>query len=372
MAISFNPHQKLDFKEVSYDPVRSTKAFSMIEDNAIGEDRPRTSDTRIISPEYLSEDMSTDSLRPLDFQEFLGQSELKDKMKVFIQAANQRKEALDHVLLAGPPGLGKTTFAKIISNEMKANFVITSGPAIERQGDLAAILTNLAPRDVLFIDEIHRLRLPVEEVLYSAMEDYKLDIVVGKGPEARTLRLDLPPFTLVGATTQAGKLSAPLRDRFGILGDFEYYTTEELAKIIRRSAQILKIEIEKDASLEISRRSRGTPRIANRLLRRVRDVAQVEGLEKIPQAIAGKALEMLKVTSHGLDRLDMRILEVLHDKFEGNPVGLSTLAISVAEDEETIAEVCEPFLIQLGMIERTPRGRQITAAGRRYLQDWKS
>lgn len=207
----------------------------MIEDNAIGEDRPRTSDTRIISPEYLSEDISTDSLRPLDFQEFLGQSELKDKMKVFIQAANQRKEALDHVLLAGPPGLGKTTFAKIISNEMKANFVITSGPAIERQGDLAAILTNLAPRDVLFIDEIHRLRLPVEEVLYSAMEDYKLDIVVGKGPEARTLRLDLPPFTLVGATTQAGKLSAPLRDRFGILGDFEYYTKDELRHSKRTS-----------------------------------------------------------------------------------------------------------------------------------------
>jgi len=344
----------------------------VLEDNVIEKDRRKTVDTRIISPHNLREDLGQDRLRPLNFDEFIGQDELKEKLKIFIKAALQRDEALDHVLLAGPPGLGKTTFSKIIANESQTNFVITSGPAIERQGDLAAILTNLAPRDVLFIDEIHRLRLPVEEILYSAMEDYKLDIIVGKGPEARTLRIDVQPFTLVGATTRAGLLSAPLRDRFGILANFEFYNENDLSNIIQRSARILGVSIEEVAALELAGRSRGTPRITNRLLRRVRDVAQVRGEGVIGSKTTHDALAILNVNEQGLEKLDMKILSVLVETYEGAPVGLSTLAISVGENEETIAEVCEPFLIQLGFVERTPRGRRITAHGRRYFEDWKS
>lgn len=343
----------------------------MIEDNAIKQTPRERVDTRIISPHVLEEDVGSDQLRPLRFEEFIGQSSLCSRLKIFIQAANQRRESLDHVLLSGPPGLGKTTFAKIISNEMASGFVVTSGPAIERQGDLAAILTNLAPRDVLFIDEIHRLKLPVEEILYSAMEDYKLDIVVGKGPDARTLRIDLPPFTLVGATTKSGLLSAPLRDRFGISGVFEYYNNEELSQVLRRSATILKMELDYDASLELASRSRGTPRIANRLLRRVRDVIQVEGKSKIDFLSAQSALDTLLVNERGLEPLDLKILKILNDTEDFRPVGLSTIAISIGEDEETIAEVCEPYLIQLGFIERTPQGRKITLQGSKYYQNWE-
>ena len=340
----------------------------MLEDNAIDLERTDTMDTRIISPHSLREDLQTDTLRPLNFEEFVGQDDLKNKLKIFIEAANMRSEPLDHVLLAGPPGLGKTTFSKIIANEVRSNFVITSGPAIERQGDLAAVLTNLAQGDVLFIDEIHRLKLPVEEVLYSAMEDFKLDIVVGKGPEARTLRIDLPGFTLVGATTRSGLLSAPLRDRFGILANFEFYEEKDLAGIIHRSASLLDVTIEEDACLELARRSRGTPRITNRLLKRVRDVAQVKGEGVINLEITKEALDLLHVNESGLEKLDLKILDVLKDSHEGAAVGLSTLSISVGEDEGTIAEVCEPFLIQLGFIERTPRGRKITLKGMNYLK----
>ncbi|MCO4781430.1 MAG: Holliday junction branch migration DNA helicase RuvB [Candidatus Cloacimonetes bacterium] len=330
----------------------------------------QTLDERLTSPIELGEDVQVESLRPLVFEDFLGQTELKEKLDIFIQAANQRTEALDHVLLSGPPGLGKTTFAKIIANSLCTNFVITSGPAIERQGDLAAILTNLGPRDVLFIDEIHRLKLPVEEILYSAMEDYKLDIIVGKGPDARNLRIDLPPFTLVGATTKSGLLSAPLRDRFGILGQFEFYNKEQLAQIVTRSASILEIKIEKDGALEIASRSRGTPRIANRLLKRVRDVAQVKGRKSVDLQVSCEALALLNVNELGLEVLDLKILKVLCEVYEGNPVGLSTLSISVGEDDETISEVCEPYLIQLGFVERTPRGRKSTPKGNRYYQKW--
>ncbi|PCJ15755.1 MAG: Holliday junction branch migration DNA helicase RuvB [Candidatus Cloacimonadota bacterium] len=319
----------------------------------------------------MGEDVQVESLRPLIFDDFLGQVELKKKLNIFIEAANQRTEALDHVLLSGPPGLGKTTFSKIISNSLRTNFVVTSGPAIERQGDLAAILTNLGPRDVLFIDEIHRLKLPVEEILYSAMEDFKLDIIVGKGPDARNLRIDLPPFTLVGATTKSGLLSAPLRDRFGILGQFEFYNKQELSKIVTRSASILDIKIEKDGALEIASRSRGTPRIANRLLKRVRDVAQVKGRKSIDLETSCEALALLNVNGLGLEVLDLKILKILCEVYEGNAVGLSTLAISVGEEDETISEVCEPYLIQLGFIERTPRGRKSTLRGTKYYNNWK-
>jgi Holliday junction DNA helicase RuvB len=330
----------------------------------------------VASPEIIPEDETGfECLRPDNFVDFCGQNELKTQLEIFISAANQRQEALDHVLLSGPPGLGKTTFARIISGQLKANFSVTSGPAIERQGDLAAILTNLSPRDVLFIDEIHRLRQPVEEVLYSAMEDFKLDIIVGKGPEARSLRLDLPPFTLIGATTKSGMLSAPLRDRFGILGHFEYYPAEILAQILIRSARLLEVKLEPEAAGEIARRSRGTPRIANRLLRRVRDFSQVvknsEDATAINLETARNALFMLEVDEKGLNNLDLKILRVLEELHEGGAIGLSTLAISVGEEEETIAEVCEPFLIQTGFLERTPRGRRITNGGRKYYTEWK-
>ena len=312
------------------------------------------------------------ALRPLTFSDFNGQKQVIDNLKIFVQAANEREEALDHTLLHGPPGLGKTTLAHILAEELGVSLKVSSGPVIDKPGDLAGLLTSLENRDVLFIDEIHRLKLPVEEVLYSAMEDYKLDIVVGKGPEARTLRIDVQPFTLVGATTRAGLLSAPLRDRFGILANFEFYNENDLSNIIQRSARILGVSIEETAASELAGRSRGTPRITNRLLRRVRDVAQVRGEGTIGSKTTHDALAILNVNEQGLEKLDMKILSVLVETYEGAPVGLSTLAISVGENEETIAEVCEPFLIQLGFVERTPRGRRVTSHGRRYFKDWKS
>ncbi|MBW7874879.1 MAG: Holliday junction branch migration DNA helicase RuvB [Candidatus Cloacimonetes bacterium] len=323
---------------------------------------------RIVSPVESFEDAQEASLRPLTLDDFLGQEHLRKKLGIFIEAANQRSEAMDHVLLSGPPGLGKTTFSRIIANHLRAHCHVTSGPAIERQGDLAAILTNLQPRDVLFIDEIHRLKTVVEEVLYSAMEDYKLDIIVGKGPDARTLRLDLPRFTLIGATTKSGLLSSPLRDRFGILGQFEFYDEALLARIVCRSSGILGIGIDEAGALAIARRSRGTPRIANRLLRRVRDVAQIQKVSVITESVAATALELLNVDKMGLDQLDLKILNVLCRVHEGQPIGLNTLAISVGEEEETIAEVCEPYLIQIGFMERTPRGRKVTLKGQTYFE----
>jgi Holliday junction DNA helicase RuvB len=340
----------------------------LIEEKVLGTEEP---ERRITSPAPQEDENVQESLRPVKFDEFIGQSSLKEKLKIFIEAANQRNEALDHVLLSGQPGLGKTTFARIISQHLHSNFIITSGPAIERQGDLAAILTNLGPRDLLFVDEIHRLKLPVEEILYSAMEDFKLDIIVGKGPEARTLRLDLPPFTLVGATTRAGLLSAPLRDRFGIMANFDYYSPAELARIVKRSAGLLGITVTMDAAMELATRSRGTPRIANRLLKRVRDIAQVRGDAEVGLTRAKEALELLHVNEKGLEKIDLRILNVLTEHYQGAPVGLSTLSISVGEAEDTIEEVYEPYLIQLGFLERTPRGRRITARGQAYYEDWK-
>jgi len=323
----------------------------------------------LLTTAQTEEDSQEFSLRPQSLSEFLGQNELKSRLAVFIQAANQRQEALDHVLLSGPPGLGKTTFSRIIASELRAHCHVTSGPAIERPGDLAAILTNLQSRDVLFIDEIHRLRTVVEEILYSAMEDYKLDIIVGKGPDARTLRIDLPRFTLIGATTRSGLLSSPLRDRFGILGHFEHYPVQQLASIVRRSADLLQTEVTQDGAEMIARRSRGTPRIVNRLLRRVRDFAQVDSQAVVDGRFAAESLDRLQVDSMGLDHLDLRILNVLGKIHSGNAIGLNTLAISVGEEEETIAEVCEPYLIQIGFLERTPRGRRITVQGQKYLND---
>ena len=295
--------------------------------------------------------------------EYIGQDKVKENLSVFVQAAMARGEALDHVLLYGPPGLGKTTLAGIIANELGVNFRVTSGPAIERSGDLAALLTNLQDRDVLFIDEIHRLSRSVEEILYSAMEDFALDIIIGKGPSARSIRLDIAPFTLVGATTKAGALSPPLRDRFGVISRLEYYTPDALVHIIKRAAEILKISIEEKGAMEIARRSRGTPRIANRLLKRVRDFAQIEGQGIITDAIADKALRMLEVDKAGLDHTDRRMLDTMIKKFAGGPVGLDTLAAAISEATDTIEDVYEPYLIQLGFINRTPRGRVVTRAG---------
>lgn len=313
---------------------------------------------RIITPEFHSEDMEDDkSLRPQRLQDYVGQSRTKEKLEIFIEASRQRRESLDHVLLYGPPGLGKTTLSNIISNEMNVNIKITSGPAIERAGDLAAILTSLSEKDVLFIDEIHRLNRSVEEVLYPAMEDYALDIVIGKGPGARSVRLDLPKFTLIGATTRAGNLTSPLRDRFGVICKLDLYDNEELTTIINRSARILDVEIDPVAATEIAGRSRGTPRIVNRLLKRVRDYAQVRGDGIITLEMARSALELLEVDSLGLDALDIKVLETIAVKFEGGPVGLETLAASLGEESITIEDVCEPFLMQLGFINRTPRGR---------------
>lgn len=315
---------------------------------------------RLIGCEMKTEDYDEASLRPRRLNEYIGQSKVKENLRIFIEAARQRKEALDHVLLYGPPGLGKTTLAGIIASELGVNFRITSGPAIEKPGDLAAILTNLGSFDVLFIDEIHRLNRSVEEILYPAMEDYALDIIIGKGPSARSIRLDLPKFTLVGATTRAGLLTSPLRDRFGVINRLEMYSADELTHIVRRSAGILGIEADEEGACEIAKRSRGTPRIANRLLKRVRDYAQVKADGVINAKIARVALDALEVDSIGLDGVDRNMLLSIIEKFEGGPVGLDTLAASIGEETETIEDVYEPFLLQLGFINKTPRGRVAT------------
>ena len=313
---------------------------------------------RIITSTMKNEDIDVEnSLRPKSLDDYLGQEKAKEQLKIFIEAAKSRNEQLDHVLLYGPPGLGKTTLASIIAKEMSVNLRITSGPAIERAGDLAAILTNLNENDVLFIDEIHRINRSVEEVLYSAMEDFCLDIIIGKGPSARSIRLDLPKFTLIGATTRAGMLTNPLRDRFGVICKLDYYTVDELAKIVVRSSEILGAEIQIGGATEIARRSRGTPRIANRLLKRVRDYAQVRADGNITDDVANKALELLGVDSLGLDYVDEKLLMTIIQKFRGGPVGLDTLAASIGEDRNTIEDVYEPYLLQLGFINRGTRGR---------------
>ena len=324
-------------------------------------------DERIVTTSEQSGDDWQYSLRPRRLREYIGQDKAKENLNIFIQAAMKRSEALDHVLLYGPPGLGKTTLAGIIANELGVNFRVTSGPAINHSGDLAALLTNLNERDVLFIDEIHRLSRNVEEVLYSAMEDYALDIVIGKGPSARSIRLDIAPFTLIGATTRAGALAAPLRDRFGVISRLEYYKPEELVLVIKRASEILDIQIEDKGAMEIARRSRGTPRIANRLLKRVRDFAQVSGDGIITDSIADDALLRLEVDKMGLDRTDRSMLETMIKKFGGGPVGIDTLAAAISEENDTIEDVYEPYLLQLGFINRTPRGRMVTRAGYEHM-----
>jgi Holliday junction DNA helicase RuvB len=316
---------------------------------------------RIISSQADPSEVSLEqSLRPQSLKQYIGQDKVKANLEIFIEAAKLRQEALDHVLLYGPPGLGKTTLATIIANEMGVNIRTTSGPAIERPGDLAAILTALEPGDVLFIDEIHRLPRSIEEVLYPAMEDFCLDIVIGKGPSARSIRLDLPPFTLIGATTRAGAISAPLRDRFGVLARLEYYKVDQLTNIVKRTAELFETEISDEAASEIGRRSRGTPRIANRLLRRVRDFAQVKGNGVIDLPLANEALERLQVDRLGLDHIDHKLLKGIIEKFRGGPVGLDTIAATIGEERETIEDVYEPYLLQIGFLQRTPRGRVVT------------
>ncbi|MBI5748809.1 MAG: Holliday junction branch migration DNA helicase RuvB [Nitrospinae bacterium] len=316
---------------------------------------------RFITPQKEDDDISFEStLRPRTLDEYIGQEKIKENLKVFIQATKERAEALDHVLFYGPPGLGKTTMANIIASELGVNIKGTSGPVIERAGDLAAILTNLKEHDVLFIDEIHRLNHVVEEILYPAMEDFKLDIMIGQGPSARSIKLDLPKFTLVGATTRAGLLTSPLRDRFGVIHRLDYYKEEELKIIVERSAKILNISIDSGGSLEIARRSRGTPRIANRLLRRVRDYAQVRADGNITKDVADEALKMLEVDELGFDKMDRKLLLTIIEKFNGGPVGVETLSAAVSEERDTIEDVYEPFLIQGGYIHRTPRGRVAT------------
>jgi Holliday junction DNA helicase RuvB len=323
---------------------------------------------RIVEGRRLADEMQPDvGLRPQRLDEYIGQEQVKSSLRVFIEAARRRGEALDHVLFHGFPGLGKTTLACIIANEMGAAIKTTSGPVIERAGDLAAILTSLQAGDVLFIDEIHRLNNTVEEILYPAMEDYQLDLVIGQGPGARSVKIDLPRFTLVGATTRTGLLTPPLRDRFGVLLRLEFYSPEELVLIVKRSARLFGIGISDDGALEIGRRSRGTPRIANRLLRRVRDCAEVAGKAVITAEVAGKALDMLAVDRFGLDEMDRRILLALIDRFQGGPVGLETLATAVCEEKNTLEDVCEPFLIQSGFLMRTPRGRMATAAAYKHF-----
>jgi Holliday junction DNA helicase RuvB len=320
-----------------------------------------------LDPRKQVEDYAEATLRPRKLDEFIGQDKVRANLSVFLQAALQRNEPLDHLLLYGPPGLGKTTLAHIVANEMSAPIHVTSGPAIERPGDLVGILTNLEPHAVLFIDEIHRLARPVEEILYPAMEDRKVDIMIGKGPAARSIRLDVPPFTVIGATTRQGMLTGPLRDRFGIVFNFSFYGQLALNKIVTRSAAILGYQIERDGGEEIARRSRGTPRIANRLLRRVRDFAQVDGLESITLNIADKALDALEVDNKGLDSTDRTLLRTIIEKYDGGPVGVETLAASTGEDSQTIEDVYEPYLLQMGLLARTPRGRTCTKSAYDHL-----
>ncbi|MDD6214458.1 MAG: Holliday junction branch migration DNA helicase RuvB [Firmicutes bacterium] len=323
---------------------------------------------RIITSDYIDEDADIEvGLRPHTLADYIGQEKVKQNLSIYISAAKDRREPLDHVLLYGPPGLGKTTLAGIISNEMGVNIRITSGPAIEKAGDLAAILTNLSQNDILFIDEIHRMSRTVEEILYPAMEDFALDIIIGKGPSAKSIRLDLPKFTLIGATTRAGLLTAPLRDRFGVIARLELYTPEELVKIVKRSANLLNVEIDSEGAVEIASRSRGTPRIANRLLKRVRDFAQVKYDGKITRRVAAESLAMMEIDDKGLDVIDNKMIMAMIKNFGGGPVGLDTLAATIGEEPNTIEDVYEPYLLQLGYISRTPRGRVVTQEGYRHF-----